>query len=77
MTNYSKTNLPELDRLFAQFERGEFPNFLDLMAAISNISDASFVGHPSFSSSSDCEKDEQRVSNYPCDPSRPTKVCPC
>ena len=28
-----------LDNLFEQFSKGEIPNFLDLMAAISNVTD--------------------------------------
>lgn len=38
MCNEQKTELENLDRLFQQLADGETPNFLEMMAAISEIS---------------------------------------
>lgn len=54
MSKFTKEQMPEVDRLFKQLERGEMPNFLELLSALSNVSD--------------CSGDENsgpRVCNYP------------
>jgi len=38
MANYEPQSLPELDKLFEKLSEGQTPNFLEIMAAISDIS---------------------------------------
>jgi len=42
MNGYSPENLPDVDKLFRKMEDGVFPDFLEVMAALSDIGEGSF-----------------------------------
>lgn len=46
MADYTAENMPDVDELFKKMAENEYPNFLDIMAAISNIGDGSFPEPP-------------------------------
>jgi len=46
MSDYTRENLPDVDKLFQKMEDGVYPNFLDIMAALSDIGDGSFPEPP-------------------------------
>lgn len=46
MADYTPENMPDVDRLFEKMDQNEYPSFLDIMAALSDIGDGSFPEEP-------------------------------
>lgn len=65
MAYYKPQNLPAVDKIFKNLAKGQTPNFLEIMSAISDIAEASYSTDLHTPHSTGAIKKSCRVSIYP------------